>query len=162
LKYIELTQGFKALIDDEDFEKVSKFKWWYSQGYAGRFEKKNCILMHRFIMNTPPGMDTDHKDLNTLNNQKYNLRICTRKQNQGNIGLRKDNTSGYKGVTWNKATNKWLAYIYHEKKFKNLGNFSDILDAAQAYDKAAIFYYEEFAKLNFPENENLDNNNELI
>lgn len=155
MKYIELTQGFKAMVDDEDFERVNAYKWCYNQGYATRSEringKQKAILMHRFIMNTPDDMDTDHEDLKPLNNQKYNLRICTRRQNQGNIGLRKDNTTGYKGVCWNKVVKKWQAYIYHNKKYKNLGYFVNIEDAARAYDKAAIIHFGEFATLNFPD-----------
>lgn len=108
MKKIPLTKGQVALVDDEDYEMVSRYKW-YTQDinktlYAQRMivtkgtGKRVTMFMHRLIMNTPQGMDTDHIDRNGLNNQKSNLRICTRTQNLLNRGMLKSNTSGYKGV----------------------------------------------------------------
>jgi hypothetical protein len=86
MKRIKLTQGKYALVDDEDFESLNKYKWYFHQGYAIRntkmkFGKRTTIFMHRIITNCPKGKDVDHINMNGLNNQKYNMRVCKRSQN---------------------------------------------------------------------------------
>lgn len=81
MKYIELTKQEKALVDDEDYNWLSYFKWHYANGYAQSNLLKNRLSMHSLIMNTPKGMDTDHINHNTLDNRRENLRICTRSEN---------------------------------------------------------------------------------
>lgn len=85
MKKIKLTSGKFALVDDDMFEELNKFSWCLNGGYAIRGYSKNGkqakLKMHRVIMNTPKGMDTDHIDNNKLNNQRNNLRVCTRSQN---------------------------------------------------------------------------------
>ena len=101
-------------------------------------------------MNNPVNMEIDHKDENKLNNQRYNLRLATHSQNMINKKIRKDNTSGYKGV--HITSGKYiLAHIRTGGKQIHLGSFIDIVSAAHAYDDAAKKYYGEFARLNFPE-----------
>jgi hypothetical protein len=101
-------------------------------------------------MGEPEGLQVDHEDGNGLNNQRSNLRIASPTQNQGNARRRKDNTSGYKGVSWYRRTNKWKAHIRVDKKLRHLGYFIDLTDAARAYDAAALEHFGEFAHLNFP------------
>ncbi len=140
-------QGY-ALIDDEDFELVSQYQWHLTHfGYAIYKE----IRMHRLIMNTPKGMDTDHVNENKLDNRKVNLRICTRSQNMANDGLKKNNTVGFKGVGFIKIRNlkkPWRAYLMINKKHIHLGYFETKIDGAKAYNEAALKYFGEFAKLN--------------
>ena len=149
MKQIPLTKGQFALVDDEDFDRLTAMGSWCinSHGYAVRSKgykkpdgRRGCItiFMHRVIMNTPAGMDTDHGDTDRLNNQKYNLRVCTRSQNKMNTKKRAGNKSGFKGVSWNKQRSKWESYISVNSKKKNLGLFNHKADAAIAYNKAAI------------------------
>jgi len=154
-KLIPLTQGKFALVDDEDYERLSKFKWYYHNGYAARLtydtatKKRKLIFMHRLILNTPDGKYTDHRDGNELNNMKSNLRICSTSQNMQNQRPHQDGTSVFKGVCWHKGKGKWLAYIKPEGKQKHLGYFKSETKAAFAYDEAAIALFGEFAKTNF-------------
>jgi len=151
MKLIPLTQGVFAKIDDADFERVNKYKWYYSKisGYALRSftnqqGKQFTLSMHRFINQTPDGYVTDHRDGDKLNNQKYNLRSCTDTENNQNMRLRKDSQSGYKGVSYNKRCKKWDVRV----RTKRVGTFADLLEAVVAYDKKAIEIFGEFAKTN--------------
>lgn len=113
-KEIPLTQGRVALVDDEDFDRLSKHKWHYHKtGYARRGEggRKNHrkIYMHREVMNAPDDMEVDHGKGGTLDNRKSNLRVCTHKENSRNRVTHKLNSSVYKGVSWNKRDKRWHA-----------------------------------------------------
>lgn len=152
-KLIVLTQGKSAVVDDEDFKNLSKYNWYYGAGgYAVRKEylpngTTKDIFMHRAIINTPDHFQTDHIDGDTLNNQKNNLRQCTNQQNQGNQKIRKENVSSkYKGVV--KRKNGWEANICINKKVTYLGLYSNEVAAANAYNRAAINHFGEFARLN--------------
>ena len=109
---------------------------------------------HRIIMKCPKGLTVDHKDNNPLNNIRSNLRICTQKQNCKSQKIPKNNTSGYKGVsfdTWSFKKNLkrcWIARIKVERKNINLGRFLTKEQAAVQYNKAAIKHFGKFAKLN--------------
>jgi hypothetical protein len=149
MKLIALTHGKFAKVDDSDYELLVRYNWRYDNGYASRTEKfpiRKTVRMHNQIMGTPTGMETDHKDLDKTNNQRHNLRICTFSQNNANTNVRKDNTSGYKGVQWYKPYQKWRARLGD----KHLGYFSDKESAARAYDKKAREIFGEFARVNFP------------
>jgi hypothetical protein len=159
MKEIPLTQGKVALVDDDDYDRLMAIGKWYfgCGGYAVRsvgYKKPNgrwsckIIYMHCIIMNTPSGMDTDHSDTDKLNNQKYNLRICTRSQNKMNIRITLANSSGYKGVCWFKRGQKWKAQIMVNGKNIHLGYFTCPIEAAKVYNEAAIKYHGEFARLN--------------
>lgn len=150
-KQIPLTMGEFAIVDDEDYEYLSQWKWWRNRGYAIRSfmvkGKRHIILMHRVIMQAPLNKLVDHIDGNILNNQKHNLRICTHSENMRNQHS-VSGTSKYKGVYWSKDKNKWAAQIRSSNKKKFLGYFSNEKDAALAYNKAAVELHGEFAKLN--------------
>ncbi len=166
MKVIELTQGQVALVDDEDFDGLSRWKWCIAKTqstiYAKRRRKnsKKCytILMHRDIMLPDAGMVIDHIDGNGLNNQRYNLRICSQSQNMRNINSR-SGASKYKGVCRWGDSGRWKAEIRKNKHSLHLGVFNDELIAAQHYDEAAKILFREFALLNFPNKNNREAEN---
>lgn len=147
--------GEEVLIDDEDFDTLSKFRWFIDvRGYvvsSWRFNgTAGTHYLHRMIMNAPARMEVDHTNHNKLDNRKENLRVCTRSQNARNTHKHVGNTSGYKGVSIDSSRNKWQAHIKVEGRRINLGRFDDVLLAAKTYDLAAKKYFGEFAVLNFP------------
>ncbi len=152
-KEIQLTQGQVALVDDEDYEWLLSWKWYFCNNrYAARqsarvLGKQNTIRMHNAIMRPPQGMVVDHVDLNGLNNQKYNLRICTPAQNVKNVGKYSCNTSGFKGVFI--SGEKWISKIRVTGKTIYIGTFETKEEAALAYDKAAAKYHGDFSRTNF-------------
>ncbi|MGA2915871.1 MAG: AP2 domain-containing protein [Sedimentisphaerales bacterium] len=154
---IKLTMGKFTKVDPEDFDYLNQFKWQASRGkssfYACRMitvngRPRHCS-MHRVIMNAPEGMVVDHKNHDGLDNRKANLRISTVAQNNYNSlkGFYKG-ASKYRGVSFDKKTNKWRATIYFENKKIHLGMFDNEKDAARAYDVAATEYHGEFALRN--------------
>jgi hypothetical protein len=156
-KEIQLTQGKVALVDDEDYEYLMQWKWFANKKgstfYAVRSLHSNnvrkTIFMHRLITNNiNTKMQTDHLNGNGLDNRKINLRICTTSQNSMNRGLQINNTTGFKGVNYDKFSNKFRAQIRVNNIYKNLGYYIDPKDAARAYNEAAIKYHGEFANLN--------------
>lgn len=159
-KEIHLTQGKVALVDDEDFEYLNQFKWCLRGTGLGNFyairafrkSKKNnitgSISMHRQLMKPEKGYVIDHLDGNTLNNQKTNLRICTQSDNCKNQKMSINNKCGYKGVCQQKNSKKFISQICYNNKKIYLGSFISIIDAARAYNEAAIKYHGEFANLN--------------
>lgn len=146
-KLISLTQGKFAIVDAEDYEFLMQWKWYCGNGYAIRCENKKTLGMHRIIMNTPDYMWTDHIDMNTLNNRKSNLRICTPGQNQHNTKPRRG-SSKYKGVYWYKRDKNWAAQITLPSGRKTIGYYDNEEAAAIAYNHYAILHYGEFARLN--------------
>ena len=164
MKEIQLTQGYIALVDDEDFERVNQFKWCalvdkrkdgsirnvYAQRKGIKVEGK-CTYqyMHRFILGiTENKVQGDHKDHNGVNNQRYNLRTSTNEQNSRNQRLSTANTSGSKGVYWSKRDKKWWAQICVYGKSIYLGCFTYKAEASKAYDAATLLYHKEFAFTN--------------
>ena len=157
MKEIKLTQNKIALIDDSDFESLNRFKWcalksrltYYAvRGIRLTNGKWTTILMHREILDVPKGLDTDHKDHNGLNNQKSNLRICTRQENMMNGNSHKNSSSRFKGVSWFKRGKKWSVELEYKGRSKHLGLFHSESEAALAYNKKAIEMFGEFAGLN--------------
>lgn len=138
MKLIPLTRGKFAKVDDEDYDKLTAHKWHCTAwGYACRGiwvnKKVVKIWMHREIMDTPKGSDTDHINMDRLDNQKANLRILNRSQNMHNLKPQRNNTSGYVGVFFNKRSGKWLASTSIHKKSIWLGLHETKEIAAEAY-----------------------------
>lgn len=105
-------------------------------------------LIHRLIMNASPDEYVDHINGDTTDNRRENLRICSNANNIQNSGVRKNNTSGYKGVWWNERNQCWQAQIRSKGKRIHVGNFKCKHEAAKAWNAAALKYHDEFAKLN--------------
>ena len=153
-KSIPLTKGKFALVDDEDFEWLNKWKWHCnSNGYAVRFSKtiiRKAMLMHREIKNPPIGMFVDHIDGNKLNNVRKNLRYCNYQQNSANSKTPVNSSSGYKGVSRDSRRNEsWKASITVDGKQIYICTCKTPEEAARAYDEAARKYFGEFARTNF-------------
>lgn len=156
MQKINLTRGGFALVDDEDYEALNKHKWrmvtYFGIDYALRTEtvdgEHRTILRHRHIMEAGNGKNVDHKNKNGLDNRRENLRFGTVAQSQYNRRINKNNTTGYKGVCWSPAKGKYFAQIYKNQERKWLGVFDSPIDAAKAYNTAALKYFEEFARLN--------------
>jgi hypothetical protein len=159
MKEIELTQGFKTQVDDEDFECLNQWKWYACVcagiHYARRTENKKKIFMHRQILNTPKGTEVDHLDHCGLNNQKSNLRNCTSSQNKMNKSP--FGQSKYLGVEikHTKSPNGEHEHFYYSARIctnykkQYIGSYKTEESAARAYDEAAKKYHGEFANLNF-------------
>lgn len=150
MKQISLTQGLITLVDDEDFKYLSQFKWHITTGFNGKryAVRYKDIRMHREIMKAPKNKLVDHIDGDTFNNQKSNLRICTKGENNRNVSVRKDNKFGFKGVNYRVSHRKFRAYISTGEKILHLGYYETPIEAAKAYNEAAIKYHGEFAGLN--------------
>jgi hypothetical protein len=152
MKKISVSGGRFAIIDDDDYTLISQYTWTYhSAGYAYRTTPRpnpKMILMHRHVMNAESGIEVDHINGNRLDNRKSNLRFCTSTQNKANMKIRKDNTTGYKGVSIDKRNGKFQAYININGKRCSLGMYNKLDDAAKAYNKKAVELFGDFARLN--------------
>jgi len=130
-KEIELTRGLVALVDDEDFDELSKFNWHAmksrSNFYASRRASGKVIRMHNMIVPPPDGFLVDHINKNSLDNRRCNLRLATRLQNVLNSDLKR--TSQFIGVSYKERDKKWTARI-------GLGSFESEAEAAEAVRRA--------------------------
>jgi hypothetical protein len=159
-KEIKLTKGYVALVDDDDYEALSEYKWCACENHKVVYAlhcfrhnetgKNQMISMHRFIMGVPKkDYVVDHINHDGLDNRKENLRICNKQENAWN---HKTIESKYKGVAycyWNKRK-PFSSHIAKNSKLIHLGYFENQEDAAKAYDKKAVELFGEFACLNFP------------
>jgi len=157
--YVPLTKGYEAVIDSEDVAAVAGYRWMsrecprtvYAYRSGEMDGKRVSIMMHRVLMGEPVGLQVDHKDGDGLNNRKRedsgNLRVATRQQNQHNKRNARNNTSGFKGVTFRKDRNRWQARIYLADECKHLGYFHTPEEAASAYAKASADLHGEFGRV---------------
>ena len=150
-KLVYLAGGFAAIVDDADYDSVSRFSWslltprthgkyyrCYAQSRTRRSDGSHTLqTMHRLIMNAPAGTDVDHINGDGLDNRRANLRLATRSQNMCNRGPNANNKSGYKGVSWMPKLGKWRATIVVNGKQTHLGLFSTPEDAHATYCDAA-------------------------
>jgi HNH endonuclease len=153
---IPLTQGKVALIDAEDAEKVLKYKWhacqrapnWYAATSAER-RRGNAIYLHRLLANPTRGEHVDHINGDGLDCRRENLRLCTNAENRRNMRVRRG-VSQFKGVAKCKSnsTRVWEAYIWFNNRKIGLGNYETEIEAARAYNAAALKYHGDFACLN--------------
>lgn len=159
MEYIGLSQAKYALIDDEDMESVSRFRWHvtnhgyvrtrFCMGRVGGKRQQTSMFLHRLIMRPAKHLEIDHINHNPLDCRRANMRICTKAENMHNQLIRKGMSSQYKGVCWYRPSAKWKAQIKHNGKLIYLGYFTNELEAAQVYDAAARELFGEFAKTNF-------------
>ncbi len=150
MKQIPLPNGMIALVDDEDYERVSAHRWRAKQGRKTWYVRSRRLLLHRLILElTGSTPRVDHKDGNGLNNTRLNLRRATASQNQRNRGPTVANKSGYKGVYRPTNRRRWTAGIKDKDRTLYLGTFESPEDAARAYDAKARELYGEFARTNF-------------
>jgi hypothetical protein len=157
MRIIPLTQNKVALINDDDFDSIAKFKWqallingtWYAVMRLKILGKKKAVYMHRFLMN---GIDAsifvDHLDGDGLNNQRSNLRRSNRSQNGVNRKKRSGCSSKFLGVYFQKRKNRWIAFTRKDGVKHYLGCFEHEADAALAYNNGAIKHHGNFARLN--------------
>ena len=156
MKVLKLTQSKIAKIDDCDYVKVKEHTWfahkskkksikdnWYAGTNIHIDGKYKTVHLHTLIMKTPKGYDVDHIDGDGLNNQRSNLRICTRSENLRNQRKSKG-ASKYKGVSFFKTTNKWRVQL----KGKHIGLYNTEKEAAKVYNDVAIHLFGKFARIN--------------
>lgn len=159
MKAIPLTQGKVTLVDDEDFKRLSLHRWcahkqvrqnritWYAVRNLPRLNgKRRKLGMHREILGiVDPKTKADHRDGDTLNNRRSNLRVADSYQNAQNKHKEPNCSSRFKGVHWNKSAGKWQVQISINGQRKHLGYFVDETVAARTYDRAAADGFGEFA-----------------
>jgi len=156
MKIIYTNKNEEILVDDDVYEQLNKLTWYKNiRGYAQhdfrRNGKEGRFLMHRIVMKAKKGILIDHVNLNKLDNQKSNLRFCTSSQNSIHMPKSRKTKSGFKGVfyyPWNCKSRPWQVGIGVNRKYKYIGAFATVEEAAEAYNKAAIKYHGEFAYLN--------------
>lgn len=160
VREIELTQGKVALVDDEDYEMLMRWKWqakhhhddvWYARHNTYEAGKKRAsLIMHRVILGvTDPKVQVDHINHDGLDNRRSNIRICANGENPRNVRKTKSRTSSrYKGITWSKSQNAWTARVQVNGERFFLGYFASEDDAGEAYNRAAEEKHKEFAELN--------------
>lgn len=167
MKMIPLTKGLFTKVDPIDFEWAKNYTWRAHKSgrngdivrhYAVRSVGRQTLRLHRCVLNAKMGEEVDHRNGDTLDNRRENLRFVTRQQNVFNSQKmrRRTSSSHYKGVCRvPHVVTPWRAYIGGsgvgaKTSWKHLGYFSSEVAAARAYDHAAVNLYGNFARLNFP------------
>lgn len=154
MKEIILKEGSVTFVDDDIYETQKHYTWRSFQGYTVRYTsikgKNTIVYLHRFIMGQPPkGFVVDHIDGCRSNNLRSNLRFATYSQNKQNQTKKsKNKTSIYKGVFWDKSQNRWIAEVTLHGKGQRFGQYKSEVEAAVAYNSAAIQLFGEYASLN--------------
>lgn len=152
MRTLSLASGQSAIVDDDDYDRLSRYSWQLREGYASRSvhgQRPQTVLLHNEILGRRPGMRADHIDGDRLNCQRSNLRHATLSQNSANRKAQRNNQTGYKGVGALGHRYRARITVNGEKMF--LGYFTTAEDAARAYDRAARTHFGEFARTNFEE-----------
>jgi hypothetical protein len=145
-------KGYQIEIDEADLHFIQEMKWHSAKVRGGNIyfhhtlKTGESIMLHRLLAGAKKGEQVDHANKNTLDNRRANIRIASASQNQFNIGLRSNNKSGFKGVSWCKSEKKWRAFIKYGNNHKNLGTFDDPLKAFEVYKQALLKVAGEFAR----------------
>ena len=151
MKQIPLTNGLAALVDDADFEMLSAYTWTHFKSravfYAAAWVNHRPLLMHVKLLGKQAGKMIDHRNRNTLDNQRHNLRFSTQRQNSFNTPPRVTNKTGFKGVQIGRHGG-FIASIKDGHRCVYLGRFDDPIEAAKAYNAAALKLEPDFAYLN--------------
>jgi hypothetical protein len=157
---IFLGEGEWTIVEPEDYYRFRDFRWCVSGNGTSYYAVRNAktgpfrtkmVSLHRGIMNPPDGLLVDHRNRDSLDNRRVNLRIATQSQNMQNRRKKPNASSRFIGVCFKKNEYLWVAQIKYKKKRLWLGRFDNEVDAAKAYDRAAKQYHGEFARLNFSE-----------
>jgi hypothetical protein len=163
IKKVPLSQGQFALVDEEDYEEIMKYKWIYNAGFAARSGKTESgktttIIMHREIMNNPEGMVVFHRNGNSIDNRKINLAVCSRSEFEHSVRKRnpKSKMTGVKRTTCSKGKFEyWKAYLSYsengEKKYRSkCFPFTEEgkIQAARWYNEEAVKKYGKQARIN--------------
>lgn len=147
---IPLSKGQYAVIDEEDHARVAVHRWHVMTrrrtSYGESRIDGRTVLLHRFLLDAPPGLQVDHVDGDGLNCTRANLRLCSVRENAHNRSRSPRNTSGYKGVF--RDGRRWRAQIMEHQRGVSLGTFGTPEEAARAYDQAARERFGEFARTN--------------
>lgn len=145
-----LVCGKYYLMDNCDYVDIyQKAKWSVQRGYLVQHPQCGGQRFHRLVMNAQPGQSVDHKHGDKADNRRKSLRICTHSQNMHNRRvIAANNSSGFKGVSWNRQGGKWVAQICKDGKNRLIGRFACKIEAARAYNEAALTLHGEFARLN--------------
>lgn len=152
MKTITTTCGRAVIVNDDDYNRLASFQWYFGR-YRGREyafarpDGRKTIYMHTMLLGKVRGFEIDHRNGNGLDNRRENLRHVTPAQNQANQ-RRTRGRSKFKGVTWDSIMNRWAARIYPAGKSKRLGRFKTEIEAAKAYDAAAVEVWGEYAATN--------------
>lgn len=156
--WIPLSRGMFAIVDKKDYAAASRFTWYaspstktvYAKGIMRVGGRWATIYLHRFVMGVCDERQVDHRDGNGLDCRRHNLRICDSQGNNMNRRKSENQTSRFKGVSWDRSRTKWRATIKINRKLRYLGRFDSEPTAAEAYDRAARTLFGEYAILNFP------------
>jgi hypothetical protein len=159
MRVIDLTRGLQTVVSDRDFNWLSQWSWYALNNGCGKFYAardvrvngvRKTILMHREILCVAGHLDGEHRNGDSLDNQRSNLRPATRTQNHANRKrLPEGKSSQFRGVSFSKSCGRWTAQISIGNRKKHLGLFRDESLAAKAYDAAAIKQFGSFANPNF-------------
>jgi len=157
-KEIPLTSGMVAVVDDANFERLSKHRWHLHKGTRTYYARTNVcvgrgnykpVYMHRMILDGEAIEQVDHINGDGLDNRSVNLRVCSKRENMRNRRPNKNSSSAFKGIHWDGRDKRWQARIRVNGNRMCLGSFRNEEEAAIAYDNAAREYHGEFARVNF-------------
>lgn len=157
---VPVGKRLSAIVSKKYYDDVIHFRWnvrfsgkgaYAYRSYRGNNGEMTTQSLHQFILRGQVNGDIDHEDHDTLNCARFNIRPCTKAQNQTNRGKMKSNKSGYKGVFWDKYRNKHKAAIGRSGKIVWSRRFNSAIEAARAFDMKSIELSGDFAYLNFPE-----------